>query len=178
MFENAEILPEDLPSADTVEWQPLDDNFIRRQLTQSAIALLIVVIGIGGLHTVFSIAFAKQNIDITFWWLWLVPPVLAVPLFVWPMLSVPRKGYSVRSRDILYKSGVFWRTVTAIPFNRIQHVEKSSTPLDRKFKVAMLQVFTAGGTGGDLKIHGLPAKTAEKLRAHILDKIGTSVEQG
>ena len=62
--------------------------------------------------------------------------------------------------------------------NRIQHVEKSSTPLDRRFNLATLQIFTAGGTGGDLKIHGLPARTAEKLRFFILEKIGSSVEQG
>ena len=94
------------------------------------------------------------------------------------MISVPKKGYAVRDKDIVYKSGVFWRSVTTIPFNRIQHVEKSSTPLDRKFNLATLQLFTAGGTGGDLNIHGLPAKTAEKLRTFILNKVGSSIEQG
>jgi membrane protein YdbS with pleckstrin-like domain len=176
MFENAEILAEDLPAVDTVEWQSLDDKFIRRQLTQSAITILIVIVGVGILHTIFSFAFADR--DLSFWWLWLLPLLLAIPLVIWPLVSVPRKGYSVRSHDILFKSGVFWRTVTAIPFNRVQHVEKSSTPLDRKFNLATLQLFTAGGSGGDLKIDGLPAKTAEKLRAHILDKIGISVEHG
>lgn len=176
MFENAEILAEDLPSVDTVEWQALDDKFMRRQLTQSAIVILIVIVGIGILHTIFSFAFADR--DFSFAWLWLLPPLLAIPLFIWPLVSVPRRGYSVRSHDILFKSGVFWRTVTAIPFNRVQHVEKSSTPLDRRFKLATLQLFTAGGSGGDLKIDGFPAKTAEKLRAHILDKIGISIEQG
>jgi membrane protein YdbS with pleckstrin-like domain len=176
MFENAEILAEELPSVDTVDWQPLDDKFIRRQLTQSAITILIVIVGIGILQTIFAFALADR--DISFVWLWLLPLLLAIPLFAWPLVSVPRRAYSVRSHDILFKSGVFWRTVTAIPFNRVQHVEKSSTPLDRKFKLATLQLFTAGGSGGDLKIDGLPAKTAEKLRAYILDKIGTGVEQG
>ena len=107
----------------------------------------------------------------------LAPLVLVVPLFAWPLISVPKKGYAVRDKDILYKSGVFWRTVTAIPFNRIQHVEKSSTPLDRKFNLASLQLFTAGGSGGDLQIHGLPARAAEKLRVFILDKIGSTLEK-
>ena len=106
-----------------------------------------------------------------------VPLLLSVPLFAWPLVSVPKKGYAIRERDIIYKSGVFWRTVTAIPFNRIQHVEKSSTPLDRRFQLASLQIFTAGGSGGDLKIHGLSAKKTEKLRFFILEKIGSSIEQ-
>ena len=62
-------------------------------------------------------------------------------------------------------------------FNRIQHVERSSTPLDRRFRIANLQLYTAGGSGGDLRIQGLPERTAEKLRAFILEKIGSGVEQ-
>jgi membrane protein YdbS with pleckstrin-like domain len=66
--------------------------------------------------------------------------------------------------------------VTAIPFNRIQHVETSSDPIDRKFDLATLQIFTAGGSGGDLKINGLEKDTAEQLRVFILQKVGASIE--
>jgi len=66
--------------------------------------------------------------------------------------------------------------VTAIPFNRIQHVETSSDPLDRKFDLATLQLFTAGGSSGDLKIDGLGKDVAEQLRAFILKKVGAFVE--
>ena len=89
---------------------------------------------------------------------------------------MPRRGYVVRDKDIVFRSGVIWRSVTAIPYNRIQHVEKSNTPLDRKFGVATLQLFTAGGSGGDLKIDGLGAEVAEQLRIYILDKVGVSIE--
>ena len=177
MFENAEIGVEELPEADSVDWQPMDPSFLKRQLTEAAIALTFVVLGIAALQLVFSFAFAGREADISLGWLWMLPVALAVPFIGRPIISVPRIAYAVRERDIIYKSGVFWQTVTAIPFNRIQHVEKSSTPLDRRFNLATLQLFTAGGTGGDLKIHGLPAKTAERLRFFILDKIGTSVEE-
>ena len=177
MFENAEILPEELPNVESVQWQPMDAKFVRRKLTESGIGLVFTVIGIGAMQVVFRIAFAGESQAFSFGWLWLVPLVAGLPLIVWPMISVPRMSYAVRERDIIYKSGVFWRTVTAVPFNRIQHVEKSSTPLDRRFNIATLQLFTAGGTGGDLKIHGLSARIAEKLRFFILEKIGSSVEQ-
>ncbi len=81
-----------------------------------------------------------------------------------------------RDKDIVFKSGVIWRSVTAIPFNRIQHVETSSTPLDRRFGLANLQIFTAGGSGGDLRISGLGSGAAEQLRIYILDKVGASIE--
>jgi len=177
MFENNEISPADLPSVDTIDWHSMDPKLLRRNLTASAIALFFVVLGIGFLQVVFGIAFADQDTEIRFGWFWIVPVLVAIPLLGWPPVSVPRKGYAVRDKDIIYKDGVFWRTITAIPFNRIQHVEKSSTPLDRRFQLATLQLFTAGSSGGDLKIHGLPAKTAEKMRVFILEKVGASDEQ-
>lgn len=177
MFENPEIAQDDLPQADAVNWLAMDKSFLRRLMTQSAIGLVIVIIGVTSLRVIFNIAFADENIEISFGYLWLLIPVIAIPLFAWPAISVPRIAYALRDKDILYKSGVFWQTVTAIPFNRIQHVEKSSTPLDRRFGIATLQLFTAGGSGGDLKIHGLPAQAAEDLRVFIIEKVGSSIER-
>jgi membrane protein YdbS with pleckstrin-like domain len=177
IFENPEIEVADLPQADAVAWLGMDPKFTRRLLTQSAITFLVLFIGITGLQILLRTAFADEGIEVSFGWLWLLVPLIAVPLFVWPLISVPRIGFAIRDKDIIYKSGVFWHTVTAIPFNRIQHVEKSSTPLDRYFGIATLQLFTAGGTGGDLKIHGLSVDTAESLRVFILDKVGASIEQ-
>ncbi len=176
MFENPQISQDDLPQAESVSWLALDEKYVRRLLAQAVIAVLCVTLGIGSLQIVFSVAFADYNLGVSFGWLWLLVPFLAIPLFVWPLISVPRKGYAVRANDIVYKSGVFWQTVTAIPFNRIQHVEKSSTPLDRRFEIATLQLFTAGGSGGDLKIHGLAADLAEQLRIFLLERVGAAVE--
>jgi membrane protein YdbS with pleckstrin-like domain len=177
MFENAEISIDELPRIDSVDWLGMDPSFARRQLTEAAIGFIFTLIGIGALQTIFGVAFADEGPNINFGWLWLVPVLVGIPIFSWPLISVPKKGYAIRDKDIVYKSGVFWQTVTAVPFNRIQHVEKSSTPLDRRFNIATLQLFTAGGSGGDLKIHGLSAKTAEELRTFILNKVGSSVEQ-
>ena len=176
MFDNPEVSQDDLPKAAAVNWQPMDTKLIRLLLVQAILATVFLSIGITVLQFIFNTAFAEENIHVALGFLWLVIPVIAIPTLVWPSISVPRKGYAIRDKDILYKSGVFWHTVTAIPFNRIQHVEKSSTPLERRFAVATLQLFTAGGSGGDLKIHGLSADNAEKLRKFILDKVGASVE--
>ena len=176
IFDNTEIPIDDLPQVDAITWSNMDPKYIRRLLTQSTLTFLILCIGIVALQFVIRFANASGDINVSAGWLWLLVPLLAIPLFCWPFISVPRIGYAVRNKDIIYKSGVFWHTVTAVPFNRIQHVEKSSTPLDRRFDIASLQLFTAGGSGGDLKIHGLPVDTAEALRVLILDKVGASIE--
>ncbi len=95
----------------------------------------------------------------------------------WPRLAISRRGYVLRDKDMLFRKGVIWRSLTAVPFNRIQHVETSNSPLDRRYGLATLQLFTAGGSGGDLKIDGLSKDVAEQLRVYILNKAGASIEK-
>ena len=170
MFQNPEIAIEDLPDMEELEWGKLHPRFVRRIQVQNGLVALAPIAG----ATVFSILLHTFLIQTVL--LWVLASGFAVLLITWPTISVPRRGYVVRDKDIVFRSGVVFRSVTAIPYNRIQHVETSSTPLDRKFGIAALQLFTAGGSGGDLKIHGLGAEVAEQLRVYILDKIGASIE--
>jgi hypothetical protein len=170
MFENPEIAIENLPRADHVQWKELDPAYKRLRQVQSALALLISALPLA----FFTVAANLPGLLATvFWSAWLV--VLFVSL-VWPTIAFPKRGYVIRDKDMLFRKGVVWRSVTAVPFNRIQHVETSNTPLDRKFDLATLQLFTAGGSSGDLKIDGLSASVAEQLRLYVLRKVGTSVE--
>lgn len=172
MFENPEIAPDGLPAVDDVEWRPLAASYIRRLQVQSLITTIAASLGV----LVLQVAPLPIGQRWLFGLAWLLIVVGGVSGLWWPLVSVARKGYAIRDKDMLYRSGVFWRTITAIPFNRVQHVETSSTPLDRHFKLAALQLFTAGGSAGDLKIHGMPADVAESLRLFILEKAGASIE--
>ena len=177
MFENSELSPDALPSVESVNWLSIDPQFVSRERAKAMIVTLILASGFGLLHGILAFAFRQAGIEFSLWWLWLIVFAVTIPLFTWPSISIRYKGYALREKDVVYKSGVIWHTVTAVPFNRIQHVEKSSTPLDRRYALASLQLFTAGGSGGDLKIDGLPARTAERMRMFVLDEIGSSVEQ-
>lgn len=170
MFQNPEIALDDLPTTDDLDWQKLHPNFARRLQVQRAFVLLLVGVGLIVANFI-PLIFVMQIVL-----LWGMLAILAAALLVWPKISVPRRGYVVRDRDIVFRSGVIWRSVTAIPFNRIQHVETSNTPLDRKFGLATLQLFTAGGSSGDLKIDGLGKDVAEQLRVYILGRVGASIE--
>ena len=50
----------------------------------------------------------------------------------------------------------------------MQHIDVTHGPLDRKFDMATIKFFTAGGAGSDLRIPGLPTERAEQLRIEIL----------
>lgn len=170
MFENPEIAIETLPSTEVLDWERLDDAYPKRIRVQVLIIFAIIAIGIAALSLVPQIPLLPFVILSS---QWLIALVIAM---VWPSIAVPRRGYVLRDRDILFRKGVVWRSITAVPFNRIQHVETSNTPLDRKFGLATLQLFTAGGSSGDLKIDGLARDVAEQLRVYILNKAGASIE--
>jgi membrane protein YdbS with pleckstrin-like domain len=170
MFENLEIALDELPDTDDLDWEQLHPLYARALRIVAAIALAIIALAITALTFIANIPLTPVVV------LYSLLALAAAIALIWPGVSVPRQGYVLRDNDILFRKGVIWRSVTAIPFNRIQHVETSSTPIDRKLELATLQLFTAGGSGGDLKIGGLGKNAAEKLRVFILDKAGAAIE--
>ena len=82
-------------------------------------------------------------------------------------LGFSRKAYLLRDHDLVYRTGYIMQKTTAIPKNRIQHVEIRQGVLLRIFKLSKLVVFTAGGSSSDLSISGLEPEVAEKLKEHI-----------
>ena len=172
MFINPEVPLESLPSADNLDWHPLHPRFVRR--LQLGALLRVLVIGAIGTVAFFLMNSADSAAmgrvaD------WLLPfamvgfGLFAVSILTWPMIAVPRRGYVVREKDILYKTGVFWRSVKAVPFNRVQHTKIDSGLLDRRFGLANLSVFPAGAGGH--KIRGLGTDTAERLRVYVSERI-------
>ena len=171
MFENVEIPLDELPRVAELEWQPLDPGYRTRLIVERLITSAFLLAG----ATAISIV-RPAELRVVPAFLFATIAIAAIGMLAWPFIALPRMGYVIRDKDIVFRKGVFWRSVTAIPFNRIQHVETSSTPLDRRFNLASLKVFTAGGSSGDLKIDGLGADRAEQLRALVLEKAGASIE--
>lgn len=170
-FANPELPVDQLPQVEGVAWRPLPRRYrTRLQAARGLVVVLACCLAVG-LHWVPDLRAAPWR---EAWMSAALAAVLAVwaaAMLAWPAWAVARRGYVLRDKDILYKSGVFWQSVKAVPFNRVQHAVTGSTPLDRRFGLANLTVFTAGGSGGDLRIAGLEQDTAERLRAHIVDRL-------
>lgn len=87
-----------------------------------------------------------------------------------------RAGYALRDQDVTHRSGVWWHTVTTVPFSRMQHCEISQGPVQHAFGLATLRIFTAGGTSSDLSIDGLLKEEAVRIKDFITEKIGSQDE--
>ena len=86
----------------------------------------------------------------------------------WPWLAWSRWGWQRRERELLIARGVLVRSVTAIPVERVQHVDVRQGPLEQWFGLARVHVHTASGLRGDGVVPGLDVAIAESLRDQLV----------
>lgn len=93
---------------------------------------------------------------------------LAVLAWGWVLLGRNWRSwrYAERSDDLLISRGVLWRAQTVVPYGRMQLVEVTSGPLERRFGLASVQLHTAAAAT-DAKIPGLVPAEAERLRDRL-----------
>ncbi|GGS19131.1 PH domain-containing protein [Streptomyces nojiriensis] len=93
---------------------------------------------------------------------------LAVLAWGWVLLGRNWRSwrYAERADDLLISRGVLWREETVVPYGRMQLVEVTSGPLERRFGLASVQLHTAAAAT-DAKIPGLVPAEAERLRDRL-----------
>ncbi len=86
-----------------------------------------------------------------------------------------KRSYALRQNDLTYRKGWLFYSITTVPFNRIQHTEVAQGPLERKYKLCTLNLYTAGGSTSDLSIPGLEQDEAQQLRDYVAKKAAIHV---
>lgn len=76
--------------------------------------------------------------------------------------------FEVTPASLILRHGVYWRIERHVARARIQHLDISSGPFDRRFGVVEVSVFVAGTLGAVGQIPGLSPERAEALRADLL----------
>jgi uncharacterized protein len=163
-FVNLQVSLDELPAAAELEMEPMAESYEQEvRLQQWIIWLPLVVLS-------FVPLLIAQKL-----FLLIVPLFLALLALVVSRLVLKKariKGIALRKHDMAFRSGLYWRKIVMLAFDRVQHVEVSSGPLQRKYGLASLKFFTAGGSGVDLKVDGLTRERAEQIRAYIIGKSG------
>ncbi|MGH7458403.1 MAG: PH domain-containing protein [Longimicrobiaceae bacterium] len=96
--------------------------------------------------------------------------VLAVAWIIWwPPARYRSWSFLMGEGKMVARHGVFWRTVSVIPYTRIQHVDTQRGPLERGFGLATLVVFTAGTQGASVPVPGLASARAERMRDRLAE---------
>jgi uncharacterized protein len=101
--------------------------------------------------------------------LWLLL-VLIIGAFAyrWPAHHYPHTWYRVDDQGIQICRGVYWRVVINVPRSRVQHIDVSQGPLDRRYGLGTLVLYTAGTDHAKVQLGGLEHGRALRIREHLL----------
>lgn len=107
-------------------------------------------------------------------WIALAWPVAsalaALVLDRWPGVAYRHVGYRADEQGLEIKSGVYWRQVINVPRSRVQHTDVAQGPLERKYGLGTLVIYTAGTEHSRVDLPGLEHGTALVLRDQLLPR--------
>lgn len=86
----------------------------------------------------------------------------------WPMRAYQVTFYRVDDQGIEIRKGVYWRVVINVPRSRVQHIDVSQGPLERRYGLGTLVIYTAGTEHAKVELEGLEHGRALRIREHLL----------
>ena len=137
------------------DWQPLAPGARSRIFRRSALLSLLIVAGPA-------------------WWYLREAAVFSFPIVIalaWmhAQLYVKYTRWALERDVLLFQSGWLTRRLTIVPRDRVQSLNVSTSPFDRRRHMASLSVDTAGGSARAAGVHirYLPADVARRLAAAL-----------
>lgn len=91
----------------------------------------------------------------------------------WPELHYEHCSYRLDETGIEIRSGVWFRTVTTVPRSRVQHTDVTQGPIERRFHLGTLIIYTAGTEHASVTLPGLEHGMALWIRDALLPKHGS-----
>lgn len=143
-----------------LDWQPVS----RRLITTRTITLLGWLVPLLAAATAMALLFSD--------WLWVAAGAVLL-VIVWALWLIRRQvsamSYIELPEDLVIRKGRVFRQVSSIPYGRLQYVDLQSGPLERKYGMATLQIFTASPSTS-ATIPGLLIETAEQMRERLMQR--------
>ena len=98
--------------------------------------------------------------------------------YSWPPRSYQHTFYRVDEQGIEIRKGVYWRTVINVPRSRVQHIDVSQGPIERRYGLGTLVIYTAGTDHAKVELSGLEHGRALRIREHLLPHPTTQTTRG
>jgi membrane protein YdbS with pleckstrin-like domain len=100
--------------------------------------------------------------------IWMIAVALVVwHAEAWPARAFAHTRYRLSADGLQIARGVLWRTVTHVPRSRVQHTDVSQGPIERRYGLGTLIVYTAGTDHARVALPGLAWETALALRDEL-----------
>ncbi len=169
-LDEPEMLPAEAAMADR-EFRPLDPRAIRLWRTTGLIGSGVLLILLAA--SALLISFARAG-----WRPWLMALIagwcgIAVFLVWYSLWHPPRYyrswGYRIDDRVLETRSGLIFQNTRLLPLSRLQHVDIERGPFERTYGLSALVLHTAGTHSANIRIPGLDAAEAVRLRDRLIE---------
>lgn len=105
----------------------------------------------------------------------LAPAVVALAGLIVLILLPQRRyrgwAYREEADELHIRHGLLIRVRTVVPFGRVQHIDTTQGPIERRLGLATLILHTAGTRSAAVSLPGLREADAEEMRDRIRAKI-------
>lgn len=140
-----------------LDWQPVSP---RLRTVRTTVLLAVLALPVAGAVTLAVLVTS---------WAWVAVGVLAA-VGAWGLWLIARQVPAISwvelPEELVVRKGRLVRTMSVVPYGRLQFVDLSSGPLLRRHGLASIELHTASPhSGGD--IPGLPTDVAEALRERL-----------
>lgn len=153
------------------EWPTRTENWLRVSPRYAWVDLVLnlfwVLVTAGG-YLVAALVLADEKPPLA---VHLIVAAVALVLLVNAVLAFRRVraiGYVLREDDLLFRRGIMFERVIAVPYGRLQLVDVTRGPLLRALGLATLKFVTASVATG-VNLPGLPEAEAEALRDRLVE---------
>ncbi|MFD3443785.1 PH domain-containing protein [Microbacteriaceae bacterium 4G12] len=144
----------------TVEWRRVSPKQIGVELVGTLIsALVFVAVG------VFVLVVLESDVG---WAIIGGSVVLHGIMAIFAARRVRSIGYQLREDDLVFRRGIMWQRIVAVPYGRMQLVDITRGPVARALGLAELKLVTAAAVTA-VTIPGLVSEDAEELRDRLVE---------
>lgn len=170
-FSNTQLEIETLPTVADIAFVPLSPDYLKVVRIQLVAGLAIPLLAIALLC--LALPSADETADQGYSYLaWLLPALaltVAPCLFLLGIKEAKRKAWCIREHDIAFRYGLIFRKLIIQPLLRVQHVEVSQNPLEARWNLATLKLYSAGGFRYTFAIPGLQRAEAERIHEYVVN---------
>ncbi|HAY71760.1 MAG TPA: hypothetical protein DCX89_07695 [Saprospirales bacterium] len=114
-----------------------------------------------------AVLVGRENLKNMLFW---IIAGISVLVFVFAVISYLRYYFYIDNDELVVVKGIFKRSRTNIPFQRIQTINIEQSILHQLLQVAKLEVDTAGSKGTEFSFSALSMAKAEALRQVVLEQ--------
>ncbi|MBB2150733.1 PH domain-containing protein [Pedobacter gandavensis] len=164
-FTNENLDLSRLPKYETVTLSELHKNYWKVILLN--IAVFMLFLGLAS-YLLFFLLKSSNPEPYLFIGGYLLFGILLVMFYA---ISIKKRGYAIREKDLIYKSGIVSISTSVIPFSRIQHITLNEGIFSRMFNLAALHIYTAGGISGNIVIPGLDIELAKSIKEELTKQV-------